>query len=449
MHYRSNRIRGPLAAAAIGLVAILAVGCSAATPAGETSELDGDFDWERFSGESLSVYIPDTGQADLIRAKLPEFTELTGIEVDLETADVTSYRQNLPVRLTARASDFDVMATFPEVDGPQFNANGWYVPLDEYLSNQAATNSDYDFSDFADGVQEAMKVDDEVVTVLWEMQTDLVYYRKDLLEQAGLPVPETFEEWEEVAGAIHDPEGGVYGFALRGIPYQTTTPFSSFLYAHCGQWVADGQAAINSAAAVDAYETYGRWGAYGPPGITGFDWPVPSQQFAQGKVFAFLDVNLFVGDLEDPAESTVAGNIGYAPVPEGECGRSPFIGGWGYALSPFSAKHDAGWYFIQWATSAEINLEMKLDGWPSPRSSVWSDSAFTSSDETPEFTAVVLESTEIANAEMNPPVAPGVQAREIAGYVSHRALEGLSRSEIQKVADQQAAELQQLIDTMP
>ena len=149
------------------------------------------------------------------------------------------------------------------------------------------------------------------------MQTDLMYYRKDLLEQAGLEVPTTFEEWETAAAAVHDPESEIYGFALRGIPYQTTTPFSSFLYAHCGAWVEDGKAAINTAEALDAFETYGRWGAFGPPGITGFDWPVPSQQFAQGKVFAFLDVNLFVGQLEDPDESTVAGNIGFAPVPAG------------------------------------------------------------------------------------------------------------------------------------
>src|SRR5690606_13204166 len=153
---------------------------------------------------------------------------------------------------------------------------------------------------------------------------------------------------------IHNPAEGVYGFALRGIAYQTTTPFSAFLHAYCGAWVEDDKAAIDTENAVDAWETYGRWGSqYGPPGITGFDWPVPAQQFAQGNVFAFLDINLFVSDLEDPNESTVAGKVGYALVPEGECGRAPFIGGWDYAINPFSAKKGAAWTFLQWATSAE------------------------------------------------------------------------------------------------
>jgi multiple sugar transport system substrate-binding protein len=407
------------------------------------------FDWKRFSGQTLSVYIADTGQAELLQSKLAEFEELTGMTVSLETADVTSYRQTLPVRLTAQAKDFDVMATYPEIDGLQFSANGWYVGLDDFINNPSLTSPEFDFADFGEGLRRTLVVDGATISIPWEMQTALMYYRKDLLEAAGLELPNTYQEWEQAAAQIHDPAAEVYGFALRGIPYQTTTPYSVMLYGYCGAWVTDGKASINTEQALDAYEVYGRWGAtYGPPGITGFDWPVPAQQFAQGKVFAFLDNNLFVATLENPDESTVVGQVGYALVPEGPCGRTPFIGGWGYGLNPFSAKQEAGWYFIQWASSAEINLEMKLTGWPSPRSSAWQDPGFQANDPTPEFTSVVLESTAIASAAMNPPVAPGVEAREIAGQVSHHALEGWSRAQLQELADQQNAALQQLIDTM-
>jgi multiple sugar transport system substrate-binding protein len=409
----------------------------------------GEFDWKRFDGEKLRVYAADTGQLELLKSKLPEFEELTGIDVEIEGSDVTSYRQNLPVRLTARASDFDVMATFPGVDGLQFAANGWYEDLAPYLESTTLTNPDYEVDDFRPGVRDAMQVGDQTVAVLWEMQTDLVYYRKDLLKEAGLEVPTTFEEWEEAAAAVHDPENNIYGFALRGQPYQTTTPYSSFLYAHCGTWLEDGEVDINSPEAMEAWETYGRWGhQYGPPGITGFDWQVPAQQMAQGNIFAFLDINLFVKDLESTEKSTVAGKVGYAMVPEGECGRTPFVGGWGYALNPFSEKRDASWYFIQWATSPEINLEMKLTGWPSPRLSAWESEEFKQQDPTPEFTQVVLESIELGGATMNPPVAPGVEAREIAGVIGNKALEGVKGRELQDIADEQAAALQELVDAM-
>jgi multiple sugar transport system substrate-binding protein len=435
--------------AALLSTALLVLTACGQAAGSSSSEATGAFDWKRHQGTTLKVNVPNTGQVDTLKKHLPEFEQLTGMKVNLESSDVNSYRSSLPVKLTARSSDFDVMATFPEVDGQQFEQNGWYVDLDKYISNKSLTNPDFEFADFPQGVQNAMKVKDKTATVLWEMQTDLMYYRKDLLAQAGLEVPKTFEQWEQAAEKIHNPEAGIYGVALRGIPYQTTTPFASFLYANCGAWTDGNKAAINTPEAVQAYETYGRWGSkYGPPGINGFDWPVPSQQFQQGKVFAFLDVNLFVPDLQDKTKSKVAGNVGFAPVPEGKCGRAPFIGGWGYAISPFSKNADAAWTFIQWATSKDINLEMKLKGWPSPRTSAWESADFKKLDPNPEFTSVVLESTKNAKAKMNPPVAPGVQAREIAGLVANKALDGVSGAQIQELADTQNKQLQNLIDQM-
>lgn len=150
--------------------------------------------------------------------------------------------------------------------------------------------------------------------------------------------------------------------------------------------------------------------------------------------------------LEHPEESRVAGNIGYAPVPKGPCGRTPFVGGWGYGINPFSAKKEATWYFVQWVTGVEINEEMKVAGHPSPRSSAWNSAAFKENDPTPEFTRVVLESLEIASAAMNPPVAPGVEAREIVGQVGNAVLRGISEDELVELANRQNAELQRLID---
>lgn len=408
---------------------------------------ESDFDWQRFAGESIRVFIPDNGQVQYFSSKIADFEALTGITVEIETADSTNYRSTLPVRLTTRASDFDVMATFPEVDGRQFDANGWYVDLTPYVEDARLTNPEFDYADFPAGVRRSFHVGEQLVAIPWEMQTALVYYRRDVLEDAGLKVPNTFEEWLAAAAQVHDPKSDFYGLALRGIPYQTTTPFSAFLHAYCGEWVTgDRQAAIASPEALDAWRMFGQWGEYGPPGMVGFDWHVPSQQFAQGRVFAFLDINLFVPTLEDPEQSRVAGNIGYAPVPEGPCGRAPFVGGWGYGINPFSSKKDAAWYFIQWVTGVEINEEMKVAGHPSPRSSAWSSEAFRANDATPEFTKVVLESLEIASAVMNPPVAPGVEAREIVGQVGNAALRGISEEELRQLANQQNAELQRLID---
>ncbi len=408
------------------------------------------FDWKKYSGESIYVFVADSGQVKYISPKLAEFEELTGIKVEVETADASSYRTALPMHLTAKSSSYDVVSTFNEVDGIQFFGNGWYVPLDEYINDPNVTSPDWDFNDFPEGLRESMKVNGQTVSINWEAQTDLLYYRKDIFEEKGIEVPETFEDWEKVSMAVSDPENEFYGVALRGSGYQMTTPFSAFLYGYGGAWVdEEGNPTVNSEEAIDAFEMYGKLGnKYGPPGIVSFDWSVPSQIFQQGKVATFLDINLFVPDIENPDKSTVVGNVGYAPVPAGPAGSFPFIGGWAYYISPFSESKEAAWYFIQWATSKDINLQMKLDGWPSPRSSAWESDEFKAQDKTPEFTETVLWSYENARARMNPPISPGVEAREIVGVVGNLALEGASRDEIQEAANAANAELEELVKEM-
>ena len=190
----------------------------------EATNVSPTFDWKKYDGESIKVYVADTGQLAYIQDKLSSFEDLTGIKVTIEASDVTGVRSNLPVKLTAQSSDFDVMATFTSVDGLQFSSNGWYEPLDQYIYDTRMTNPDFDFADFPEGARNSMKVGDETVTILWEMQTDLIYYRKDLLEKAGLAVPTTFDGWLEAIKAVHNPDE-VYGVALRGNGYQITTPY--------------------------------------------------------------------------------------------------------------------------------------------------------------------------------------------------------------------------------
>ena len=45
-------------------------------------------------------------------------------------------------------------------------------------------------------------------------------YNKRILDETGLEMPEqpTWEEIREIACAVHAPDNGVYGIALRGLP---------------------------------------------------------------------------------------------------------------------------------------------------------------------------------------------------------------------------------------
>ncbi|MDQ3657957.1 MAG: sugar ABC transporter substrate-binding protein [Chloroflexota bacterium] len=52
--------------------------------------------------------------------------------------------------------------------------------------------------------------------ITWQFDTRGIYYRKDLLEAAGLAVPTTWEEWRTALEALHRPDEGVMALAVPG-----------------------------------------------------------------------------------------------------------------------------------------------------------------------------------------------------------------------------------------
>ena len=66
-------------------------------------------------------------------------------------------------------------------------------------------------------------------------------------------------------------------------------------------------------------------------------------------------------------------DTGLAPFPAGEAGQVPTAIGWGMAVSAHSKQPEAAWYFVQWATSPEIQKRMALQGIAPPRPAVAND----------------------------------------------------------------------------
>lgn len=52
--------------------------------------------------------------------------------------------------------------------------------------------------------------------ITWQLDSRGIYYRKDLLEEAGVSVPTTWEEWRSALEAVHKPEEGLYALAVPG-----------------------------------------------------------------------------------------------------------------------------------------------------------------------------------------------------------------------------------------
>ncbi len=76
--------------------------------------------------------------------------------------------------------------------------------------------------------------------------------------------------------------------------------------------------------------------------------------FQQGKAAMTLDATVNGAFNEDPAVSTVAGKVGYAPVPvqtDKPKGGSSSLAVFDLHVASDSQQQDAAWLFISWATS--------------------------------------------------------------------------------------------------
>ena len=84
------------------------------------------------------------------------------------------------------------------------------MPLLDYYPKE------YDFADFDPGRQKVATFEDKVYFAPLTGGGDLLVYRKDLLEKAGVKVPKTLDEMIAAVKKLNDPDHGVYGIALRG-----------------------------------------------------------------------------------------------------------------------------------------------------------------------------------------------------------------------------------------
>jgi trehalose/maltose transport system substrate-binding protein len=174
----------------------------------------------------------------------------------------------------------------------------------------------------------------------------LLYYRKDLLEKYGKPVPGTWRELTQTAQFIQDAERRagntkIWGFVFQGRAYEGLTCAAlEWVHSFGGGAILSGagQATINNQAAVSALTLAASWvGTITPPGVLTYAEEDARGVFQQGDA-VFMRNWTYAWSLLEAPESLVTGKVGYAYLPAGD-GGSPTstLGGWSYGVSRFSA----------------------------------------------------------------------------------------------------------------
>ncbi len=313
--------------------------------------------------KEIRVLLANHPYGELLKAAIPDFEKASGIKVNVESLQESQLTTKLTTEFATRSSSADVFMTRPLQESRMFYKNGWLEPLPTY-----------DFSDFPKPAMGVATFGSKPYVVPLVTEWQVLYYRKDLFQKAGIQVPYTLAELEAAAKKLKTAD--VAGFASRGKGAAAVTQLSSYLYAYGGEYLTKGVASFDSKAAIEATRFYGRMLAnYGPAGATSQSWENIMPLFQAGKVAMWTDASVFYGQIVDPAKSSIpASAVGMANMPAGPAGSHPFfVVSWGMSIAKQSKNKALALEFLKWATGAEMQKRGMLANIPMVRNSGWAD----------------------------------------------------------------------------
>jgi multiple sugar transport system substrate-binding protein len=302
---------------------------------------------------------------DMYKAKNP------GLEVERLELPYGGLLEKAIISLREKAGAYDVMM-LDDTWAVEFMSKGWLADLDKL-----GGGVDEDFVKPARDVSRYPVGTGPYYAVPFVGNVELFAYRKDLLEKYGFGQPSSWNEVVAAAKAVSENESGVSGVVFRGTKGNPiVTGFLPILWAHGARIVSeDGQAQLDSDAALDALKLYLSLKAYAPKGVETYNSSEVRDALMQGTAAIAIELwPSWAPSLDDPAKSKVPGKIEIMAAPGQVEKSSPMLGSWLLGVPSDAKNPKRGRDFIDFLTSAEIQKKLTLElGTPPTRVSVYKD----------------------------------------------------------------------------
>ena len=292
--------------------------------------------------------------SDAREQELQRFTQETGIRVNLLPSPDSS-RQRLVLwreLLETGASGPDVYGI--DVIWPGMLAE-YFVDLKPYFASEVSVQFP--------ALAASYTVDNKLVAMAYRADIGLLYYRTDLLRQYGYrEPPRTWDELEIMAARIQAGERAkgkkqFWGFVWQGAADEVLTCDALEWQAAegGGRIIEEDQAiSVNNPQAIRAWQRAAHWvGSISPPGVVGYRewdslnvWVAGDAAFMRNWPFAYVD--------SQAAGSAIRNKFDMALLPGGKAGRVGTLGGWGLAVSPFSAHPREALELVRYLTRRDV-----------------------------------------------------------------------------------------------
>ncbi len=333
---------------------------------------------------SKTLTIATVNNGDMIRMQgySDQFTEETGIAVEWVTLEENVLRQRVTTDITTKGGAFDIM-TIGMYETPIWGANGWLVALDDL-------SEDYNAADILPAMAGGLSHDGTLYAAPFYGESSMVMYRTDLMEAAGLEMPDapTWDFIAEAAAAMTDRDNDINGICLRGkAGWGEGGAFITAMSNSFGaRWFdMDWNAQFDTEEWANTLNFFkDMMDASGPTGYATNGFNENLSLFNQGKCGMWIDATVAASFVTGD-DSTVADSVSFALAPDNGLGkRSNWLWAWALAVPAGTQQEAEAKQFIEWATSTDyIELVAANEGWanvpPGARTSLY---------ENPDYLAV-------------------------------------------------------------
>jgi multiple sugar transport system substrate-binding protein len=341
------------------------------------------------------LYATVEADVEAIKLALPLYEAETGVRIELDSQPYNALQQKVFAELGSQSPFYDIII----VDTPWMPAvTNQIEPLISYIEDETLTDPEllalddfipkvfYDTAVYNhpdshlefpgdQSVVDVQAIKDagfDIYGLPLQANALTMSYRSDLFEdpdeQAAfeaeygrpLAVPETWDEFVEVAQFFTRPDENLYGTTLMAGPGDwATDDFKSLLagFGGYGKMINDQFERVfngpEGEQALQLYQDLINEYQVTPPGVTSFSWDEASAAFVAGLTAMSMNYH------SEVLSPDIEGDVAYALVPAGPDGaRGPHFGTWMLSVNKFSEKKDCAWQAIQWLTSPSTQTQM-------------------------------------------------------------------------------------------
>jgi multiple sugar transport system substrate-binding protein len=348
--------------------------------------------------------------------------------------DADDQHAQMVANLQTGSNTYDVL-NLDVIWTAEFASNGWIVPISPRL---------FPLSDFLPPAVATARYQGRLYAIPFTSNAGLLYYRKDILAEAGRKPPKT---WAQLASLAHTvaPRYGLAGYAGQFLAYEgLTVNFAEAVQSAGGSILSpDGtRVTLDSpqARAGLSFLVGGVRAGWIPRAALSYDEEASRKAFEAGRLLFLRNWPYVYGLASNPGPgNTVAGKFGVTALPGLDGPGSSSLGGANLAISAFSRHQLTALAFIRFLTSMAVQRQILISAsLPPVWTRLYDDRALIA-----RFPYLPVLKKAILDARPRPEIASYNQLSLAVSSTVHQAL--MQKDSVNATISELSGELNQIV----